>query len=265
MKENKNMLKGVMVVLFTAIVVAVVLWIIPSLTPVSITQELKEDRLYSIDREGRLISIDPQTAEYTIVTGLYGQNPVHTSLAFSPDGKLFGYTKTIVGWELCVIDVSTGKVKSIGKPNPVLGLLGGLAFDRQGNFYGLGAGASALYSIDPVTGDTKLIGETGLDALYYHGLAIDFKTDELYAVIGGTVGLSDKLVHINKTTGKATVVGLLDVYYPWVGVEFSPVTGELFAVRNGNILMKVNVSTGKATYIGTMKGIDVAGLAAIWP
>jgi len=234
------------------------------LAQVAVCSELDASKLYAVEpyaHISRLISIDTETTDVQTVTALTGPDITSSSLAFSPDGDLIGVD---LGRGLLYrIDISTGQVTHLGSSNPVLQMLPGLAFDREGNLYGLHPASDTLVSIDPSTGATTEIGPLGIDVMNA-GLAIDFRSNELYAVMGKRDSIPDKLLRIDKETGQATVIGPLGVDLEGVGVEFSPVTGQLFAVRDYDILMEIDVSTGGATQIGILENVHTNNLAALW-
>lgn len=163
---------------------------------------------------------------------------------------------------LCQIDVATGEVSIIGD-DLLLRWTPGLAFDRGGDFFGLNIGTNQLVSIDPDTAAAEVIGDVDID-VKHAGLAIDFETDELFAVMGQRDGIPDKLLKLDKETGEASVIGPLGVNWDTVGVEFHPVTGELFTVREFNVLMSLDVDTGEATEIGELSGVSTNNMAALW-
>lgn len=71
---------------------------------------------------------------------------------------------------------------------------------------GSGNTASSLYTVDPLTGSTTLIGPTGLSHLT--SLDFDPTSGVLYAVQSDLYGSGDtNLVTLNTSTGAATIVG----------------------------------------------------------
>lgn len=206
----------------------------------------------------RLVSIDPVTLEVETVLNLRGRiGFMSNTIAFSPDGELFGWDNT---WQqLYRIDLSTGEVVHIGKPAGIG--INGMSFDMEGNLYGLNVANDTLASINVSTGAVTVIGPLGLD-IKHNGMGVDFRTGELYGVSGLD---ADSLFKIDKTTGHAQVIGPLGVTYPDVAIEFSPVTGELFAIRNQNIMMKIDRENGRATEVGVIEGFRSTNMAAPWP
>jgi len=244
---------------------------------------LQYDMFYSISAyEGNsaLWSIDPINGTTNVVSTLYFQNgspaPVPpdfriNALAFSPDNQLFGWNNAAN--QLYSINYNTGLISGIGTPNlnPDTTWINGLAFDRSGSLYGLvdGYPSDNFYKINPAIGASTLITDAGPN-IYHTGLAINFSTDELYALSGckSDWGCTyDALYRLDKNTGqRLSALNLTPaVNAGGVGVEFYPVTGELYTVRGGNRLMTVNLSTGVETEKFVLSGINTTSLAAPYP
>jgi len=222
---------------------------------------LDENKFYAVEPSAsieRLVSIDPVTLEVETVLNLRGQvGFMSNTIAFSPDGELYGWNNS---WQqLYRIDLSTGEVILVGKPAGIG--VNGMSFDMDGNLYGLNAANNTLVSINTSTGAATIIGPLGLD-IKHNGMGVDFRTGDLYGVSGLD---ADFLFKIDKTTGHAQIIGSLGVTYPDVAIEFNAVTGELFAIRNQNIMLKVDLETGRATEIGVIEGFKSTNMAAPWP
>ena len=221
-----------------------------------------------------LEQIDPETGE--IIDSLrlklpHGIERIRSyTIAFSPDGKLYGIDKDRD--RLYTINPETGEVKFISRNDGDLRPPGvkdvgtaGMAFDKEGRLFAIDLKNDILYQIDLVTGKgIKVIGSLGID-VKDHGMAVDFETGKLYAVIGKKDGIPDKLLKIDKETGKATVIGSLDLDCEDVAVEFDPVTGRLYTIREGDDLYEVDIKTGKAILLWKDLLIDTAAMAAKWP
>ena len=227
------------------------------------TATLDLSNLYAIDNDSRLIGIDVHTGDAQTIIALSGPEISCDALAFSPWGDLFGMNHHTL--RIFRIDLDTGEVVHIGAANRALDGVHGISFDREGNLYGLTAGAADLISIDPDTGSSAIIGSTGV--YFDHiGLAINFITNELYAMSGGADGQPDKIFELDKETGLATEVCSLDVDYPGVGLEFHSLSGELYALRDDRILTKIDMNACESPQIHTIGGItDTSNLAAQWP
>ncbi|MBI5409442.1 MAG: hypothetical protein HZA14_08755 [Nitrospirae bacterium] len=222
---------------------------------------IDKNKFYAVEPAGsiqRLVSIDPVTLQVETVLNLRGAVGFRSNtIAFSPGGELYGWDNS---WQqLYRIDLMTGEVIHIGKPVGVS--INGMSFNMEGNLYGLNSANDTLVSINVSTGAVAVIGALGLD-IKHNGMAVDFRTGDLYGVSGLD---ADYFFKLDKTSGHADVIGSLGVGYPDVAIEFSPLTGELFTIRNSNIMMKINTENGKATEIGVIEGIQTTNLAAPWP
>lgn len=282
MNKNRNIgkLTGVISYLKLILVFSFTLAII--ILPGISNAALDYNSFYAISASGSdsaLWSIDPFTGTTSVVTILKYQNgsPVPlppdfriNALAFSPDNQLFGWNN--IANQLYSIDYSTGYVSAIGTPNlnPDTTWINGLAFDRSGDLYGLvdGYPNDNFYLINPSTGTSSLIADAGPN-IYHTGLAINFNTDELYALSGCNFNWGctyDTLYKLDKDTGqRLSSINLTPaVNAGGVGVEFSPVTGELYAVRGGNRLTVIDITGGTETEKFVLNGINTTSLAAPW-
>lgn len=122
-----------------------------------------------------------------------------------------------------------------------------------------GSSASALYTIDPATGDETSVGATGIAIT---GLAFHPISDVLYAT---TTNLSPsstnrKLYTIDPTTGTATLVGALSIGSRTVPDIAFDSAGVLYGWQTSDTqLVTINISTGVATTYGPTGGVAVSG------
>jgi hypothetical protein len=129
---------------------------------------------------------------------------------------------------------------------------------------GGGASPSELWTLDPATGMTTVIGPTGVNNI--SGLALQPGTLSFYGVTAGAnAGGTSRLVTIDSDTGLATVVG--DTGLVLGSLEFGP-DGRLFAgggQGNANELWEINPSNAEAWLIGdTGLGANaITGLAYV--
>jgi hypothetical protein len=125
--------------------------------------------------------------------------------------RLFG-TDASVG-NLLTLDPATGMSTLVGPMG--IGAVPALALDpTTGTMYAAPSNGNAdLYRVDPGTGATSLLGSTGLaiDDNFVTVGDMAFSPDgTLYAAVniaGGSATGSDTLATIDKTTGKATIIG----------------------------------------------------------
>jgi len=219
------------------------------ISPAAGSDELLEFTLDSIENE---TIIATKSAALT----LNGAKPhfFTNSIAFSPDGELFGWSAKNTAddsdlGQLFTIDRFTGEITLVGEPQGSPIWVNGLAFDSVGTLYGL---AAHLYSIDTLTGVRTQISSEPIGQ-GHRGLAIDTYTDTLYAWTG-QANVKDQLLQINKTTGATTGVTLdLDIYNCCVGTEFDPDTGQLITIRGGNSIYSTDISTGDVSFLGRVQ------------
>lgn len=113
---------------------------------------------------------------------------------------------------------------------------------------------SNLYTVNPTTGATTLVGATGIDVL--SALARDPLTNTIYAATGGASSSRACIYTINITTGAATLVGCdpRTVAAAWSipGIAIRS-DGTLFAIIEGqDDLATIDKSTSATTIIGDM-------------
>jgi hypothetical protein len=121
-------------------------------------------------------------------------------------GVFFGtaYIPTTNQLTLVEIDAGSGQVTRIGnfQSPPMLGMV----VTNSGQMLGMFGPNNSLYSIDRTTGQTTLIGNSGLSLAW--GLTYDSNTDTLYGLGSMPNNPSEiSLVTFNRATGIATPVG----------------------------------------------------------
>jgi hypothetical protein len=137
---------------------------------------------------GELFTLNPATgamvADIGPLNDVLNVNYPITGLAFNPvSGFLYGSTgnsSASTAAELVRINPATAQVTLIGSFNTgtfntagTPGTMADLGFDSAGNLYGVGSiGGPQLYSINILTGQATLIGNTGLTSTSGGGLAI---------------------------------------------------------------------------------------------
>jgi hypothetical protein len=193
--------------------------------------------------------------------------------------RLFG-TDASVG-NLLTLDPATGMGTLVGPMG--IGPVPALALDpTTGTMYAAPSNGNAdLYRVDPGTGATSLLGSTGLaigDNFVTVGDMAFSPEGTLYAAVniaGGSATGSDTLVTIDKTTGKATIIG------PFVSVCPQPpctidgmeaiafdTTGNLFGAlrERGAVgipgLYKIDSKTGMAIFLAPIldaNGVPLSG------
>jgi hypothetical protein len=137
-------------------------------------------------------------------------------------------------------------------------LIGGLAFDASGTLYGVSATTFAkLYTLDPATAATVLVGPLYAGFVFEGGLAFAPGTGVLYGVNLDSAG-SPHLLTIDTATGAGTDRGLIaGGEHDFGGLAFDAV-GQLYGLdRSTNALWKIdrlNPSSALTAQVGTGLG-----------
>ncbi len=134
-------------------------------------------------------------------------NYATSALAFNPvDRTLYGQFMTADGQGLCIstVDVTTGQPTQISTiPGDKMFLT--FSFDKKGVLYAI-ADDGCLYTVEPTTGESKLIGSTGITGLQYSQSAtIDAATGRMFWSMMDSSKRS-ALYEVSLQTGQATLV-----------------------------------------------------------
>lgn len=119
------------------------------------------------------------------------------------------------GGNLYSVDASNAALSLIG--NTGINQLGALEFASDGTLYGYNAGGASLYTIDPNTGTSTLIGPLNNGFIYEGGLA--FGNGVAYGVNQGG-NSAPYLFSLNLTTGQATNIGQMSNYHDINGLAW---------------------------------------------
>lgn len=147
------------------------------------------------------------------------------------------------------IDRSTAAKVPLGVLAAAVGTPNGLAAHAPtGTVYISSSSTDSLYTFDPVTGATALVGPFGDAAIVMQGL--ELIGGQLY----GTSSHNGGLYSIDRSTGVATLVGPLGI----VGTPnlvYDSRADRLFATSTGgDSLYSLDRTTGGATLIGNLQG-----------
>jgi len=156
-------------------------------------------------------------------------------LAFTSGLGLYGVGEG----ELFRINSANGEAVQVG---PLGVNLTALVYGPDGVMYG--AAGNQLYSVDPTTGKTTLIGLGSygpIQSLEFDGSGV------LYAVIGGRG--PDSLYRINTATGAGTLVGPRGAlgFDDVKGMAF--VDGVMYAFTQNGLEISINLSDGRASSV----------------
>lgn len=185
------------------------------------------------DGTNKLYTFDPTTGTIAPIgstglgQGIYGlaftplvsgqSSLLGSSIAFTPSGA-FGV--------LYDIDIATGRATN-PRTTAIQSLMG-IFFSPTGVLYGISAQDESLYTIDPLTGASTLIGSTGLN-VFEGDLDFQPQTGVLFGIGDFPAGATKpNLFTVNTTTGQGTVVGSRK-RADLSAMAFSP-TGALFTI-----------------------------------
>jgi hypothetical protein len=219
------------------------------------------DTLYSID-------IASHTAAEIGAAGSYGGVPIVnlSGLSFSPDNVLFAVAGGLGA--LLRIDPATGHATPVGsfglsgqgdpQHNDALDL--SMTFDCDGTLMLVSAYANKVWTVNPSTGATTLIGPTGhtITGIVAHG-----------NVVYGAGGRGDNgFYRIDTQTGAATEIGNFgdsrwinsvsmsydDAGVLWAAINYVPPAPGSDSVADWSDLARIEESTGKITFVGPITG-----------
>jgi hypothetical protein len=143
-------------------------------------------------------SINLATGAFTPINNQGGSSN-WAALAYRPAVDLFYAVDPSQAGEPLLSVTPAGAIATVGPTNH---FIFGMTFDSEHNIL-YGVDESNLYTIDPATGATTLVGPTGLFNTQA-GLAYDPETYVLYLNLGSP---NNALYRVNPSTGLATLVG----------------------------------------------------------
>jgi hypothetical protein len=115
-----------------------------------------------------------------------------------------------------------------------------------------------LVAIDPSTGNTTVVGDTGIDAYYEYpgGLALDPADGRLYAV-----GQAGSFYSVDKANGTATFIGDVGFFQNPTSLDFDPTSGILYAATNNPLfstgqLITIDPATGTGALVAATGKAD---------
>jgi hypothetical protein len=144
-----------------------------------------------------------------------------TSLAYdSQNNTLYVVTVSSASYLYKIdLDAATPTVEMIGNYINGANLIIGIAFDNNGNLFGIDLMSDALYSIDTNTAVATSIGSLGIDINYAQDIAYDRVNGILYGTLYSNSG---QFGSINTQTGLFTPVALLPIEGTAFGIPYVP-------------------------------------------
>lgn len=146
------------------------------------------------------------------------------------------------------VDIASGNVSLVGDMGAVMT---DIAFDPAGNLYGISF--TSLYRIDTTTGAGMLVGDlnTTVNSL-------------VFGADGTLYGANNQLYTIDPGTAGTSIIGNGATFYISSG-DLAFVQGELYltsSVPNSDTLVRLDLTTGAATAVGSLGVSSVYGLAS---
>ena len=208
----------------------------------------------------QLLKVDIESGLWTPLCTLSVSDTYH-STTFGFDGTLYGSNAT--DQTLDIIDPCTCEVTVIGPTNQ--GSIPGITANGEKieTLFGLSNSSDTLVTLDIETGAGTLVGSLG-EGLDFINSGTTWATtiNGLYSINSG----DRKLYNLHTETGAATPITTLDIVVGAVGIEWHPVTRELYLCSDPlstSYLYEVNTSTGETTELGTLP-YRCTNLAAPW-
>lgn len=189
--------------------------------------------LYIHDSAGRFGTVDVASGEATV---LGNSGTTLTDIAFAPDGRLFGIDFTT----LYQVDPGSGALTEINGHDVPGG--NALVFDTDGTLYSAGSSSNNLFTINPETGLSTVVGDTGTSS------AGDLAFNSGHFFMSSSNG---NLVQIDPNTGSGDVVG--SIGFTNVFGLATARTGPLYGL-SGTDLITISVATGQGARIAASIG-----------
>jgi hypothetical protein len=230
------------------------------------------DKLYGVTSDLDFGYFDENAEVWTQVgaTGITGETFV-ISMAYDPIENQI-YTMGLSGSypaftiKFYSIDISTG-VASLVATSPQTGTLLAIAFDTNGDLYGImhnQTGNGTFQLIDKTTGALWEVGDMGQAvSSYFQSMAFDFETNVCYFQAFDDEGGFNGTFDINRSTGAATQIGAevmptqitaFGIPYTFVSTESKLTESSINVYPNpaGNVLYLENVENSTISVFNMM-------------
>ena len=136
--------------------------------------------------------------------------------------------------------------------------MNGLAYNANDDiFYGVNAGTSMVYTIDPSTGQATSLGDR-LNYNNVNGLAYDLNTDTLYATDNNT----NDLMFVDLANGRSNRIATIGGGISEIeGLAFNANTSTLYGLSQvSSALVEIDTITGDTTVIASLESQVWRGL-----
>ena len=167
-----------------------------SIEPFPMSEEFDGNYIYRVYEDFTYGTVDP-IGGYTQIGTMTGVDGTPTGLAYDwINGHMYLMVLNDSDLpQLCTVDLTTGALTLIGTGTE--GMIISMDFANDGLIYGPGLDDN-LYSIDPATGATTVVGSLGININYGQDVSYDAFEDKLYTYTSGEVY---KFGYYDLTTG----------------------------------------------------------------
>ena len=216
-----------------------------------------EKQIYAAGKTGNIYTVNKQTGAGTLL----GASSFTDMSALAINHKtniMFGLVSNAGNSTLVRINATGGDAYKY-YTLPITNVTA-LAFDTSGTLY-LAQRTGMLYTVDVTNGSLTFVDsiKTNVSGIAFHPV-----TNEMWASVYKPVGSGrDRIVKVNPATGDTTNVGLTGFGVGTNDIEFDE-AGGLYGVKGtvtaSNDLIKINVSTGAGTLVGSLGVSNVSAL-----
>jgi hypothetical protein len=198
-----------------------------------------------------LMVVDPDTGVGTPVIDVSPAMNICSSV-FSRGGTLY----VSGGGMLMTFDICSGQLTTIGTyPGAIAAC--GISTDDLSSLFGIDDETDELIRIDTSNAQSTPVGSLGVD-FGPHGLTWDGQQGVFIAING----LDDRIYSVDPDTGSATLLSsLVDFHFEGVGVEMDPISGQLYACTESQLL-EIDPNTGIVNIVGNIHNGDCNNLGA---
>ena len=159
--------------------------------------------LYGLGDQSHLYTLNPLTGAATLV-GAGAFSPILNGIDFGFNaGTSQLYVSSDLGQNLTINPVTGAATAGVNYTGASVDAMA--YYYLSTSFYGISAATHDLYSLNPVTGGTSLIGATGVSFADRIGFDISPVTDN--AFFSGTVGGQTEFFSVNLATGALSLIG----------------------------------------------------------
>ncbi len=224
--------------------------------PVTITAPFAGDflgndfsQMYVLDYDTNVFyTVDTATGGATRI-GAAVPFGVWTGMSGGPDGTLYASSSDGGRSYLYEIAPATGALRLIGEISHASSIID-IAINAEGKMYGLDIDDDVLVSIDPKTGEGRVIGPVGFSANYAQGMDFEEESGALYLAAYDGRSSRGELRVVDLETGSSALVGAFSHNYeidclsfatggsydiPWL--TESPVSGTVTAGGSRSVVL----------------------------